>query len=82
MFIVHRNEILTQSRNAFVDVWGDDKQFGMLNGSTKENIKNARILFASMQTMSKEDVLLSYSEKEFDYIVIDEVHHAAASSIA
>ena len=80
LFIVHRNEILTQSRNAFVDVWGDDKQFGMLNGSTKENIKNARILFASMQTMSKEDVLLSYSEKEFDYIVIDEVHHAAAKS--
>ena len=80
LFIVHRNEILTQSRNAFVDVWGDDKLFGMLNGNTKENVKNARVLFASMQTMSKEDVLLSYSEKEFDYIIIDEVHHAAAKS--
>jgi superfamily II DNA or RNA helicase len=41
---------------------------------------DADYLFATIQTLSKDDILQQFRPDTFDYIVIDEVHRAGASS--
>jgi superfamily II DNA or RNA helicase/HKD family nuclease len=76
LFIVHRDTILTASLNTFKGLFQDAKSYGIFNMNSKE-IK-ADFIFSSNKTMSKNlDVFDPY---HFDYIIIDEVHHAIAST--
>ena len=45
-----------------------------------ERAPGADILFASIQTLSRRAHLDRFDRRAFDYIVIDEFHHAAAPS--
>lgn len=79
LFIVHRLDILTQSKIAFEDVWTTE-QMGILTGETKENVDDCRILFASKDSLCKEETLNSFSRNEFDFIIVDEVHHGESTT--
>ena len=78
LFIVHREQILKQALDSFKDVFGDTKSMGILSGNSKDIDKD--FIFSTVQTLSKDAVLLSFPKNEFDYIVIDEVHKAGAIS--
>lgn len=79
LFIVHREQILNQAKSDFKRVLGGlEKDFGVLSGSSKQS--GARYLFATIQTISKQENLESFDPNEFDYILIDEVHKAGAKS--
>lgn len=39
-----------------------------------------KYVFATVQTMSRPEVLTQFSKDDFNYILIDEVHHAAVDS--
>jgi superfamily II DNA or RNA helicase/HKD family nuclease len=79
LFIAHREQILLKAKKDFVGVvGGNEDDFGVLSGSDK-NIQ-ASYLFATIQTISKSEVLLQFNPEEFDYILIDEVHKAGATS--
>ncbi|MYL39215.1 DUF3427 domain-containing protein [Halobacillus litoralis] len=79
LFIVHREQILHKAKSDFQKVLGgEDKDFGILSGTKRET--DARYLFATVQTISKSDVMRSFDQEEFDYILIDEVHKAGAQS--
>jgi hypothetical protein len=64
-----------QSRDVFRQV-RPDSQLGLFNGSEKQ--PGADVIFASIQTLS--NWVGDFAPDEFDYIVIDEFHHAAALS--
>lgn len=78
LFLVHRLDILSQSKEAFEKIYPTEP-LGLLTGDVKENI-NARILFASKDTLRNPDTLYQYKANEFDYIIVDEVHHGQAQS--
>ncbi len=78
LFIVHREQIANQDLNSFQNVFGDTRSMGILSGSRKEINKD--FIFCTVQTLSKDEVLQSFSKDEFDYIIIDEVHKAGANS--
>jgi len=75
LFVAHRDEILTQAMAAFRKVRPDAK-LGRYTGSAKE--ADADILFASVQTLGRIGHLRQFDRDHFDYIVVDEFHHAAA----
>jgi len=50
----------------------------VLAGSKKDT--DAPYLFATIQTLSKDEYLYSFEPDFFDYIVIDEVHRAVAAT--
>jgi len=77
LFIVHRLDILSQSKDAFEKVWPEAK-LGLLTGEVKENIRNSKVLFASKDTLRNPDYLSLFKKDEFDYIIVDEVHHGQA----
>lgn len=76
LFVVHKDAILTQAMKTFAAVFGTSRTYGLYNGEYQESDKD--FIFASNQMLSKH--LELFSPDEFDYIVIDEVHHAAAST--
>jgi len=77
LFIAHRDEILEQAKAAWQRVH-PDKIVGTYMGTTRE--RDADILFASVQTLARAAHLSKFSPTHFDYIVVDEFHHAAAST--
>lgn len=78
LFLAHRKEILLQSRMAFRNVLRD-QNFGKLwvDGEMPRQYDH---VFASIQSLTFGDKYLKFSLDHFDYIVIDETHHASASS--
>jgi len=78
LFIVHREQIAKQACKTFKRVFASTKSMGVLSGGSKDY--ECDFIFATMQMMGKDDVREKFSPDEFDVVVIDEVHHAGASS--
>lgn len=78
LFIAHREEILTQSVDCFRGVLKNANFGDLFVGSYKpENINH---LFMSIQTFNSQDFHLKTTKDFYDYIIVDEFHHAAAKS--
>ena len=76
LFVAHREEILKQSLYTFRAVLKDANFGEMFVGSYKpESIDN---LFISIQTFNSQDFTAKTSPEFYDYIIVDEFHHAAA----
>lgn len=78
LFIVHREQIAKQTLKSYKRVFGSSRTYGLLSGNSRE--LGAEFLFATMQMMSKEDILSHYSPGDFDVIILDECHHVGAES--
>ncbi len=76
LYIVHEGSILKKSFETFQEVFGSNVSYGIFNGESKEF--DADFVFATNITMSNS--LELFSKKEFDYIIIDECHHATAET--
>lgn len=78
LFVAHRKEILEQSIQKFQEVL-NDFNFGQLyvDGKKPTSIEH---LFISIQSFNSADFTSWTSEDYYDYIVVDEFHHAAAKS--
>ncbi|UCZ54991.1 DEAD/DEAH box helicase family protein [Bacillus shivajii] len=77
LFIAHREEILYQAQKSFQHVMPENTT-GILKANVKET--NADHVFASIFTLSSDKQLKALDPDEFDLIIIDEFHHAAANS--
>ena len=76
LFVAHREEILKQSMYTFRAVLKDANFGEMFVGSYKpESIDN---LFISIQTFNSQDFTAKTTQEFYDYIIVDEFHHAAA----
>ncbi len=78
LFVAHREEILKQARSAYRGVLKNSSFGDLWVGNYRP--EGFEALFVSVQTLNKQIDNLSLSKAFFDYIVIDEVHHVAASS--
>ena len=79
LFVAHREEILKQAKKSFQWVYGSEKTYGDFSGDLKETRED--IIFAQVQTLGKDEYLNEqwFAPDAFDYIVVDEFHHAAAN---
>ncbi len=79
LFIAHREEILNQALLSFKTL-RPNSTIGYFNGDVKDTKKD--IILASVQTLGKEEYLNTnyFTPDYFEYIVIDEFHHAVAKS--
>jgi len=75
LFVAHREEILGQALKTFRRIRPTAK-LGLYTGGQKH--ASAEILFASVQTLSRATHLNRFERDAFDYVIIDEFHHADA----
>ena len=75
LFVAHKEEILRQAAESFQNVRKSD-DYGFFDGNEKCTDKS--VVFASVATLGKSEYLNeTYFPKDyFDYVVIDEFHHA------
>ncbi len=89
LFLVHRERIAKQAMESYRRVFGrkredgQEYQYALLSGNTSsdiERIKDADLIFATMQTMSKDNILQKFAPDAFSAICLDEAHHSGAGS--
>jgi superfamily II DNA or RNA helicase len=76
LYVVHEGSILKKSLETFQDVFGSSVTYGIYSGESKES--DADFVFATNITMC--NTLALFGRDEFDYIIIDECHHATAET--
>ncbi|MCF7983609.1 MAG: DEAD/DEAH box helicase family protein [Thiohalocapsa sp.] len=75
LFVAHRDEILLQAEASFLRVH-EAARVGRYTGTRKQI--DCDLLFASIQTLGQAQHLERFAPDHFDYVVVDEFHHAAA----
>lgn len=77
LFVAHREEILGQAAETFLRI-RPHARVGFYTGRQRDS--QVDILCASIQTLGRANHLQQFSPDHFDYVVVDEFHHAAAPS--
>jgi superfamily II DNA or RNA helicase/SOS-response transcriptional repressor LexA len=77
LFVAHREEILAQAAATFVRI-RPRARVGYYMGRNRD--AEVDVLCASVQTLGRAEHLERFSAQHFDYVVIDEFHHAAAAT--
>ena len=76
LFVAHRKEILEQSIKCFCGVLHDPNFGELFVGEHRpDSLDN---LFVSVQTLNSRALTEAVSEDFYDFIIVDEFHHAAA----
>lgn len=78
LFLVHRGQIAKQALKSYRKVFSGKVSMGMITGKYQDY--DADFIFATIQSMSKTELLERYDRDAFDAIIIDEAHHSAANS--
>ena len=75
LFVAHREEILKQAAVSFKNV-RHSEDYGFFDGKKKDIDKS--VIFASVATLGRNEYLTEdyFAPDYFDYLVIDEFHHA------
>lgn len=75
LFVAHREEILRQAAVSFRNVRCSE-DYGFFDGKRKDTDK--AVIFASVATLGRKEYLTDayFASNYFDYLVIDEFHHA------
>ncbi|MTI94703.1 MAG: restriction endonuclease subunit R [Firmicutes bacterium] len=77
LFVAHREEILRQTEATYRTV-RPNAHIGYYTGTQKD--ERMDVCLATVQTLGRENHLLNFPPDYFDYMVVDEFHHAAADS--
>lgn len=76
LILIHRREIIFQMYQRLID---SNIDVGYLIGMKKKNT-NAQVLIGSIQTITREARLEMVLEGDYDFVIIDEAHHARSGS--
>ncbi|QGT99770.1 DNA/RNA helicase [Candidatus Syntrophocurvum alkaliphilum] len=75
LFLVNALKLADQAEDTFANIWPEASR-GRYTGSVKS--KTEQVIFATIQSISRN--LDDFFPDSFDYIIIDECHHAAAKT--
>ena len=75
LFLVNALKLASQAKETFAKVW-PEATLGEYTGSQKDMTQT--VIFATVQSISKD--LEKFSFTDFDYLIVDECHHAAANT--
>ena len=78
LFLVHRGQLAKQTKKSYEKVFDKSVSMGLVGAGHQEYDKD--YIFATVQTLNREEHLLKYKPDEFDCIILDEAHHSAADT--
>ena len=78
LFLVHRGQLAIQTRKSYEKVFAKSVSMGLVGAGYNEY--DADYVFATVQTLSRDEHLLEYEPKAFECIVLDEAHHVPADT--
>ena len=78
LFLVHRGQLARQTKKSYEKVFAKSVSMGLVGAGYHEY--DADYIFATVQTLNRDENLLRYEKDEFDCIILDEVHHVPADT--
>lgn len=78
LFLVHRAQLARQTKKSYEKVFGSQVSFGLVGGGYDEYDKD--YIFATVQTLNRDEHLYRYQPDEFSAIILDESHHSLAAT--
>ena len=78
LFLVHRGQLARQTKKSYEKVFAKSVSMGLVGAGYHEY--KADYVFATVQTLNRDEHLLQYAEDTFDCIILDEAHHVPAGT--
>ncbi len=78
LFLVHRGQLARQSRKSYQKVFANSVSMGLVGAGYHEY--DCDFVFATVQTLNRDEHLFKYNYDEFDCIILDEAHHISADT--
>ncbi len=78
LFLVHRNQLAKQAKRSYEKVFNKQISMGIVGAGTHDY--DADYVFATRDTLWREEHLHHYKPTDFDCIILDEAHHSAADT--
>lgn len=78
LFLVHRGQLARQTKKSYERVFAKSVSMGLVGAGHHDY--DADYVFATVQTLNRDEHLLQYAADTFDCIVLDEAHHVPADT--
>lgn len=78
LFLVHRGQLARQTKKSYEKVFSRSVSMGLVGAGYHEY--DADYVFATIQTLNRDEHLFQYKKDAFDCIVLDEAHHVPADT--
>ena len=78
LFLVHRGQLARQTKKSYEKVFNKTVSMGLVGAGHHDY--DADYVFATVQTLNRDEHLLQYDSDEFDCIILDEAHHVPADT--
>lgn len=78
LFLVHRGQLAKQTRKSYERVFDKKISMGLVGAGNDEYDKD--YIFATVQTLSRDEHLCKFEPNHFDCIILDEAHHVPADT--
>lgn len=78
LFLVHRAQLARQTKKSFQKVFGKNISMGLVGAGYDDY--DSDYVFATVQTLNRDEHLHEYRPDEFDCIILDEAHHSSADT--
>ena len=78
LFLVHRGQLAVQSKKSYERVFPKSVKMGLVGAGYSDY--DADYVFATVQTLNRDEHLFQYDKDNFDCIVLDEAHHVSADT--
>nr|WP_051527140.1 DEAD/DEAH box helicase [[Eubacterium] cellulosolvens] len=78
LFLVHRGQLARQTKKSYEKVFSKSVSMGIVGAG--QNEYEADYIFATVQTLSRDEHLLNFDKDSFDCIILDEAHHVPANT--
>ncbi len=78
LFLVHRGQLARQTKASYEKVMPKTVSMGLVGAGYHDY--ESDFVFATVQTLNRDEHLFQYSQDAFDCIVLDEAHHVPADT--
>ena len=78
LFLVNRGQLARQTKKSYEKVFAESVSMGLVGAGYHEY--DADYIFATVQTLNRDEHLLQYEKDAFDCIILDEAHHSPANT--
>ena len=78
LFLVHRGQLAKQTKKSYERIFDKSVSMGLVGAGHHEY--DSDYVFATVQTLNRENHLFKYNPQAFDCIILDEAHHSSADT--
>lgn len=78
LFLVHRGQLARQTKKSYQKVFGNNVSMGLVGAGYSDY--DSDYVFATVQTLNRDEHLHYYGPDDFDCIILDEAHHSSADT--